>query len=127
MPDFLSLDWLLLQFGKRPKRARQRYEEYVSEGIGQASPLLDLRNQIILGSEEYVSTIKTLFLDIVKIKASARQRPGLDELFSGLSTKEQRNAAIRLAHNTYFYSLSEIGQHIDLHYASVSKIANETV
>jgi hypothetical protein len=127
VPEFLSLEWLYAQLGDSKKRARKRYKAFVEKGIGLPSPLLDLRSQIMLGSPEFVATIKSLFVDIVKIKASARVRPDLETLFADIDTKEERNEAIRIAHNTYFYSLTEIGRHVDLHYASISKIANEVV
>ena len=125
VPGFLSLEWLLKQCGDTKKRARKRYREFVLKGIGLPSPLLDVRSQIMLGSPEYVATIKSLFVDIVKIKATARVRPDLESLFADVDTREQRNEVIRTAHNKYFYSLTEIGRHVDLHYASISKIANE--
>ena len=53
-PDWLDTDWLLGQFGRQRNRARQAYAAFVMAGIGNPSPLLATRHQLILGDDAYV-------------------------------------------------------------------------
>ena len=48
VPDFLSTDWVLEQFGKSRSRAQKQYREFVGEGLA-SRPWEDLRGQIYLG------------------------------------------------------------------------------
>lgn len=50
----LTVDWVLGNFGKQRKRATAKYREFVREGKSQPSPWQALKNQVYLGSEEFV-------------------------------------------------------------------------
>ena len=131
-PGFLATDWVLHRFAKQKKVAQRRYAEYVAEGIKQESPWLHLRKQILLGSEEFVAGMSTLLGDAGKIREHQlrerrTRRPSLTQLFGKVKDKTQRNEAIRVAHVTHLYSLSEIGDFVGLHFATISKIANSAV
>jgi putative transposase len=128
-PDFLSTDWILRQFGKQKKNAELQYQTYVHEGIGQPSPLQNLRRQILLGDDDFVTNMEALLNDVGEIreyqlKQRRTNRPSLARLFSKVKDKSQRNDAIRSAHIDHLYSLNEIGQFVGLHFATISKIAN---
>ena len=51
-------------------------------------------------------------------------RPGLDELFSDISDKPQRNRAIKKAHLEYGYTLKELADQIGRHYSPVSRVVS---
>ena len=53
VPEFLSTDWLLEQFGKNRGVAQKRYREFVRDGITNR-PWDALKGQIYLGSEEFI-------------------------------------------------------------------------
>jgi len=131
-PEFLDTEWVLRQFGKQKKTAERRYQEFILEGLGSASPWQHLRKQILLGSEEFVSAMAPLLGEAGRIREHQlrerrNKRPTLTQLFAKARDKMQRDDAIRLAHLTHLYSLNEIGQFVGLHFATVSKIANTVV
>ena len=33
MPEFLNIEWILAQFGKRRAQAQKQYREFVSDGV----------------------------------------------------------------------------------------------
>ena len=57
---FLTIDWLLAQFGKRKNRSQSRYRAFVLEGITRESPWRDLQDQLILGDATFVDTLTLL-------------------------------------------------------------------
>ena len=55
MPPFLSIDWLLGQFGTNRRAAQKRYREFVREGI-KNRPWDELKGQIYLGSDDFIES-----------------------------------------------------------------------
>lgn len=55
VPSYLTVDWVLGQFGRRVREAWRAYGQFVREGIGCASPWEQLRGQIYLGREDWVA------------------------------------------------------------------------
>jgi putative transposase len=132
VPEFLSTDWLLKQFGKQKKSAELQYQKFVLAGVGAPSPWLKLRRQILLGDDDFVTNMSALLSDVGEIReyqlAKRRtSRPTLQKLFAKVKDKDGRNEAIRSAHIQHLYSLNEIGQFVGLHFATISKIANTSV
>jgi putative transposase len=59
LPEFLSVDWILLQFSKQKTKARKRYVEFVTEGSDEvSSPWEKLVGQAIYGSERFVEELQ---------------------------------------------------------------------
>ena len=61
--SWLSSDWILSQFSSRKSIAKKRYQQFVLEGIGQASPWSQLKGQVLLGSETFVETLRPYIQD----------------------------------------------------------------
>lgn len=59
-PAFLSVDWMLHQFGKTKKEAWKRYVDFVHEGLSAESPMKEVTGQIIYGGESFVAKIQKL-------------------------------------------------------------------
>ncbi|MGX8732461.1 addiction module toxin RelE, partial [Legionella pneumophila] len=53
--SWLTVDWLLSSFGSIKSEALINYEQFVDAGLIKKSPLLDLKHQIYLGSDEFIS------------------------------------------------------------------------
>lgn len=53
-PDWLDTDWLLIQFGKKRRRARKQYLKFILEGKALPSPFKATRYQLLLGDDEFV-------------------------------------------------------------------------
>jgi hypothetical protein len=51
-PPWLEVRWTLAQFPP-PSLSRQRYREFVSAGIGQQSPMVNVTGQIYLGGDAF--------------------------------------------------------------------------
>ncbi len=57
-PDWLAVDRVLMNFGGNSAIARDRYRNFVHEGIGAARPWADLIGQIYLGKGEWVEGVR---------------------------------------------------------------------
>lgn len=119
VPAYLTVDWVLGQFGRRLREARRAYEQFVREGIGCESPWGQLRGQMYLGSEHWVATHQPdrVIKEVPRTQTQA-QRPSLNQLFSGTGTRDR---ALVQAYRRYGYRLWEIAQHCGVHYATVSR------
>jgi len=131
VPAYLTLDWVLAQFGKQRAAAQRRFRAFVAQGIGQASPWAHLQGQVLLGSKAFVERMKPGLRDKRRLKEIPRRqrfaaRPTLTKLFGAAtrSDKSQRNQAIRNAHLDHGYSLSQIGRAVSLHYSTISRIVD---
>lgn len=127
VPDYLTTDWILSLFNDKQKRAHVLYRMFVKEGIGQRSPWVELRGQILLGGEDFFQRFKVLLEDKKKVKEIPRpqrfvDRPGLDTLFNVSQTIGERDHAISCAHLNHGYTLKEIAAHLGLHYTTISKV-----
>jgi len=58
-PAWLSVDWLLSQFGKQRRRCMERYAQFVEEGVRQASIWGELSQQAYLGGDDFIDQIKS--------------------------------------------------------------------
>lgn len=129
-PAWLSTAWVLQHFGPEPARAQARYREFVTEGHGRQSPWEALRGEPVIGSRGFVERLApALATHVDEVELPKRQRlphrAPLDELLapSEMATKASRDRAIRRAFRNERYTLGEIGRHVGLHYATVSRIA----
>lgn len=128
-PSFLHQEDLLAGFGHRTNGRRQKYKEYVKAGIGGASPLEQRCNQVLLGSPKFLNEMQPILNGEKLAKRGpkrAKRRRSLSTLFRNIDskTKAERNELIRRAHLEHAYTLMEIGDHLGLHYTTVSKVVN---
>ena len=56
--DCLTTDWLLGTFNHKRLKAQQAYRDFIKEGKNQPSPWEKLKNQIYLGSPEFVEDMQ---------------------------------------------------------------------
>ena len=127
IPSGLSTDWILGQFAKTKQAARRRYANFVLAGVGQSSPWEELKGQVLLGGDSFVENLA------LKLKSSAQvveitkrqrllHRPSIKKLLDHTRSRKERNLAMAKAHIEYGYTLAEIGNAAELHYATVSRI-----
>jgi len=123
-PDWLETDWLLSQFGRQRKRARERYIDFVREGVGLPSVWENLQKQIFLGGESFVDqhqeklNEKAELDDIPVLRKRALSKP-----ISDYQDKyKDDNIAIKAAYLTGGYTMKEIGEHFCKHYTTISRI-----
>ena len=84
---------------------------------------------MLLGTDAFVDRMQSLLLNSAKAKQAPKlggRRKSLRVLFRGMHqlSRAERNHRITLAHLEYNYTLAEIGQHLGLHYTTVSKVVN---
>lgn len=126
-PELLTTDWVLAQFGRNRREARQRYCEFVHQGFGQVSPWDDLRGGLLLGGEEFVERFQPLlserrnFEEIPRTQRLAH-RPSLERLLADAQDGPSRTLAARVAHIDWGYTLKEIAGIWGVHYSTVSRM-----
>ena len=118
-PPWLTLDWILGQFGQRVGPAQEQYRAFVAEGRKSPRPWEQLRGQIYLGSEAFIAQYQPnrVLRDIPRRQTQA-VRPTLTELFQRRGTKAR---LIAVAYRQYGYCLREIAAHVGVHEVTVSR------
>jgi len=129
-PEFLSTQWVLEQFGKRPAERQRAYRQFVSEGIDAPSPWEGLVGGMLLGSERFVAECRArLAGQIEQIPRPGRSpgRPTLTNLFRGTARTDRakRNKLIAEAYRAFGYTMKEIGDSLGLHHTTISRIVKQ--
>ena len=126
--DWLTTDWILSQFGGRLGQAQNGYRQFVLDGIGQKIEIWsELKNQIYLGDEDFVSKIQgKIEKDRKAWDIPKKQRRAIAKPLSEIEQQSaDRNSAIKTAYATGVYSQREIGEHFHLHSSTVGVIVTE--
>ncbi len=122
-PKWLAVDGLLSQFDSVREEARQRYQQFVADGVGQGI-WEGLQQQIYLGGEAFVERMQAK----VKIDGDeltvpqVQRRPPAPSIADIAAGHRGRNAAIVAAYATGAYSYREIAKHFGVHLATVGRI-----
>jgi REP element-mobilizing transposase RayT len=122
-PGWLETDWILCAFARRKGRARERYRAFVAEGKNQPSPWEGLKNQVFLGSDQFITALQTQLeagKDLSEIPA--RQRLAPPRPLAVYAARKDRDGAIAEAYASGGYSMKAIGDHFGLHYSYISRI-----
>lgn len=123
----LTTDWLLSGFSKQRKRAQQAYREFIQQGKNQPSPWENLKNQIYLGSSDFVEEMQCKLepdhslKDIPKKQKQAAIKP----LGYYQQRYHSRSESMAKAYLAGHYTLKEVGQHFGVSYATVSRAVKE--
>jgi len=122
VPKFLTVDWLLSQFGQRRSQAQARYRQFVQEGLDDR-PWDKVRGQIYLGGEEFIEKHagkdETQLAEVPRVQRQAI-RPALEVILN-----KKRKSSIERAYRDYGYRLKEIAEHLGVHYSTVSRRLKE--
>lgn len=120
---WLETDWILRQFGRAKGRARERYAEFVTEGLGGRRIWDDLRYQVFLGGDDFVAR----FAEAVKPGDQSREvtraqrRPFVPSLAAFEKKHKTHKQAMVAAYLSGAYTLQEVAEHFGVHYATVSR------
>ncbi len=128
LPAFcLTIDWILSTFSRTKKQAHKSYREFVKAGKNQPSPWESLKNQIYLGSDEFVEDMQCKLdpeQSLNDVPRSQKQSPK-----KPLSYYENRfscrNEAMYRAYISGSYTLAEVGKWFGLSYATVSRAVKQ--
>jgi Transposase and inactivated derivatives len=125
-PAWFDPFWLLGQFSATRATAVRRYVEFVANGVQQPSPWQYLKQQVFLGSEEFVasSLSKVSSCELAEVpRIQRRAKPKtLGEYSAGAC---DRNQAMCEAYQSGGYTLKEIGDYFGVHYSTVSVIVKK--
>ena len=125
-PPWLSTEWLLSTLGKRKSLAIERYRKFVAEGKGQPSIWAELKNQIYLGSDDFVERMQSKAVggkDLSEVPR-AQKRAVAKPLEYYDQKYRNRDSAIQQAYASGGYSMKAIGDYFGLHYSRVSRIVS---
>lgn len=125
---FLSLDWLLEQFGSRRRQAVLAYREFVHDGNDM--PVWDqLQGGALLGTEAFVEQMRPLLQTAIRSQEHVRKerllgQPSLEQLFEDVEhDRSLRDRRIFEAFRLHGYTLFQIQELLGLHYSTISRIA----
>ncbi len=122
-PSWLTVSWVLAQFGRRRAQAIDRYKAFVRQGSGVASPWQEgLRQQIYLGDEAFVTRMQTRLeqADLDEVPRAQRRPPALP-LAEYAERYPERRTAMAAAYRSGDYTLKAIADHFGVHYSTVSR------
>ncbi|MCG2725929.1 MAG: transposase [Elusimicrobia bacterium] len=126
-PEYLSVNWLLGQFGNNRTAAQRLYKQFVQEGINKTLLWDEIKGGIFLGSEKFIKKFgkilshKNDMKEIPRIQRKAG-RPEISKLLKKSLNKNIRNKQICKAYTKYAYTLKEIADYLNIHYTTVSKV-----
>ncbi len=126
-PGFLTVEWILSQFDRNPKRAKLAYQRFVKQGQG-VSVWDDVKGGILLGTESFVERMKPLVKEKgVDTEISKRQRfagrRSLEDLFADVEAdRTVRDERIHEAVMVDGYTLTTLQKHLGLHPSTLSRI-----
>ena len=124
-PEWLSTEWLLAQFGARPRIARRNYAAFVGAGAKAESPWRRLQGQIYLGGEGFVSAMRARAAkggSSPEVPRNQRTAPAKPLAAYAAEAAAPRQAMAR-AYASGGYTLSAIARHFGVHYSTVSRAA----
>lgn len=119
-PDWLTIRWILRQFGNEARIAIKGYREFVLNGINQD---LDhsVKGQIYYADDEFIAKLKLDKTDkeIPKVQRQP-MRPSLEELIKKGSADE-----MGMAYREYGYRLKEIANYLGVSYPTIHRRLRE--
>ena len=128
VPSFLTMKWILTQFGRDMSMATHAYRTFVERGRG-VSVWDELRRGNLLGTDSFAEQVTPLLderrtvIEIPRFERLAAKLP-LEELFKNTHDKTTRNDKIHEAMRVYEYTLKELACHLGLHCSTINVIAN---
>lgn len=122
-PSFLQTDWILHAFGKRQKRAVASYRRFFAEGVDVPSPWLSLKNQIYLGSDQFVDRIHAQIDKSRPLREKPqRQRHGPAKPLTHFTAAfPQPDQVMAETYRTGAYSMQAISDHFGVGHMTVSR------
>ena len=126
-PVWLATDDLLAEFGKRRTVARQKYQQFIAEGMSAESIWKDLKGQIYLGDDDFVERMRGKLAqrnEDVNIPR-VQQRGPAPKLNVIRRQHKNRDDAIRAAYDTRAYSYQQIAKEFGVHFTTVGRIVRQ--
>ncbi|MCG8391506.1 MAG: transposase [Pseudomonadales bacterium] len=125
-PPFLTTEWILQAFGNTLSQSRTAFAQFIAEGNDQPSPWENLKNQIYLGSDQFVEQTQQYLQHGRKLKeipAPQRLRP-IKPLSHYQEAYNDRKEAMAKAWLEGHYTLTQIGEHFGCGRSTVNRAVN---
>ena len=119
----LTVDWVLSEFGKAKRVAHERYRVFVQEGKMQPSPWASLKNQVYLGSDDFVEDMLDKLSpeqSLADIPKRQKRRPA-KPLTYYQDQYSDRTRAMASAYLSGQYTLTQVGEQFGVSGATVSR------
>jgi hypothetical protein len=122
--NWLTVDWILSVFSSDRTEAFSLYRAFVLEGMNRPDPFKQLKQQIYLGSDEFLDKMLSKVAPGVNLsEIPFPQKHRVAKPISYFANKyPDRDTAISKAYASGIYTLKEIGDYFTLHYSRVSRI-----
>ncbi len=121
-PMWLDTDWVLGQFAADREQAIHRYVDFVRAGVGLPSLWGNLKNQIYLGGESFLNGIQPHIPSANDLReVPRRQRRPMAKPLGQYDQDGPHYQAMAKAYLSGDYSMKEIADFFDVHYATVSR------
>jgi putative transposase len=106
------------------QEAQSAYRRFVAEGRNQPSPWGQLKNQIYLGSETFVDEMQRKMNTDWRLSEipKTHRRPVARPLTWYFQKHADRDSAVFEAFRSGGYSMRETGDHVGLHYSTISRL-----
>lgn len=121
-PDFLSVDWLLGQFGIKARKAQPKYEKFIKLGVGGEPPVV--RHGFVAGSEGFERQVLNGRAKGAEAPSKHVSRSALKSLFPPevIEDPTRRDDQIYEVRSAQGCTLSAIGLAVGLHPSTISRI-----
>ena len=119
----LTSEWILAGFDERKSVAQQRYRDFVQAGKGRSSPWQQLKNQIYLGSDDFVNDMQRKLNPEQSLKDIPRKqkRAPVKPLSYFAERYQTRDECMAQAYLSGHYTLAQVGEYFGVSYATVSR------
>jgi putative transposase len=112
VPEFLTVDWILVQFDSDRERALRAYRRFVRQGRG-IDVWEELQAGAFLGTDGFLDDLRPLLKEKpldpdYRKRERFAARPSLEELFADVSVRATRNERIYEAVRIHRYTLREV-------------------
>ena len=127
IPNWLETAWVLAAFAEGIPEAQSAYRRFVAEGKKRPSPWEDLKNQIFLGSDAFVDEMQGKVASNQRLDEvpKTQRRATAQPLIWYFQQHRDRDSAVLEAFRSGVYSMREIGDHVGLHYSTISRIITQ--
>lgn len=121
--QWLDVDWTLSQFGQSRSQAISGYQKFVLQGKGLPDPKEQVKHQMFLGSDHFISEYQQTVEKPEKLRevSRAHKRALALSLTDYQNKYAERNEAMAGAYLSGAYTMIEIGLHFKVHYMTVSR------
>jgi len=120
-PLWLQTEWMLGQFSPQRGRAIRKYIDFVRAGVGLPSLWEQLQGQIYLGGEDFLKRMQKLADKAAVGEIPRAQRRPLAKPLSHYRSQAEAKRAMAAAYATGDYTMQEIADCFEVHYATVSR------